>query len=260
MVTRIIKSIVFCIVLISTSTTAYAQDDVVVTVPMNKWQSMEDNVRLLNDSIVKQQTIISSKDTLIANQESKYTETIQKLQSANSLITKLQLSIDKMKADSISTSKTIGDLRSQLTSAKNQLGRVDTMAIQMIITYMNLKCSDKRINTLRTEFANISNNEIKTQYKHWDNLLAIYPDTYKGLRNIVLDASGKIPSASMPALRDRYIAEAEQKIGALQYVQIFYSNNSVNSPYLNSMIQEAKELLKPNKSAEDFSNFLKLHP
>ena len=146
-------------------TCSYAQEDVTVTISMNKWKAMEESVKHLNDSITSLNKIIVSKDTLISNRGKINEQTFKKLQAVNSECTKLNVVINKMKSDSIDSSKMLGDLRSQLLSAQKQLGRVDTMTIQVIITYMNLKCSKSKINTLRKNFANIANQTIKKDYK-----------------------------------------------------------------------------------------------
>lgn len=48
-------------------TCSYAQEDVTVTISMNKWKAMEESVKHLNDSITSLNKIIVSKDTLISN-------------------------------------------------------------------------------------------------------------------------------------------------------------------------------------------------
>lgn len=241
-------------------TCSYAQEDVTVTISMNKWKAMEESVKHLNDSITSLNKIIVSKDTLISNREKINEQTFKKLQAVNSECTKLNVVINKMKSDSIDSSKMLGDLRSQLLSAQKQLGRVDTMTIQVIITYMNLKCSESKINTLRKNFANIANQTIKKDYKEWDTLLSYYSRTYEEVRNIVLDASKKIPSATMPALKDRYISEADQKLSNLPYMKLYFNNNDCSSPYLNTMIKEAKNAISISKRADEFNKFLKSYP
>lgn len=241
-------------------TCSYAQEDVTVTISMNKWKAMEESVKHLNDSITSLSRIIVSKDTLISNREKINEQTLKKLQAVNSECTKLNVVIKKMKSDSTDSSKMLGDLRSQLLSVQKQLGRVDTMTIQVIITYMNLKCSESKINTLRKEFANIANQTIKKDYKEWDTLLSYYSRTYKEVRNIVLDASKKIPSAAMPALKDRYVSEAGQKLSNLPYMKLYFNNNDCSSPYLNTMIKEAKTTISISKRADEFNKFLKSYP
>lgn len=241
-------------------TCSYAQEDVTVTISMNKWKAMEESVKHLNDSITSLNKIIVSKDTLISNREKINEQTLKKLQAVNSECTKLNVVINKMKSDSIDSSKMLGDLRSQLLSAQKQLGRVDTMTIQVIITYMNLKCSESKIIMLRREFSNIANPIIKKDYKEWDTLLSYYSRTYEEVRNIVLDASKKIPSAAMPALKDRYVSEADQKLSSLPYMKLYFSNKNCSSPYLNTMIKEAKTAISISKRADEFNKFLKSYP
>ena len=241
-------------------TCSYAQEDVTVTISMNKWKAMEESVKHLNDSITSLNKIIVSKDTLISNREKINEQTFKKLQAVNSECTKLNVVINKMKSDSIDSSKMLGDLRSQLLSAQKQLGRVDTMTIQVIITYMNLKCSKSKIIMLRKEFSSIANPIIKKDYKEWDTLLSYYSRTYEEVRNIVLDASKKIPSAAMPALKDRYVSEADQKLSSLPYMKLYFSNKNCSSPYLNTMIKEAKTAISISKRADEFNKFLKSYP
>lgn len=50
-------------------TCSYAQEDVTVTISMNKWKAKEESVKHLNDSITSLNKIIVSKDTLISNRE-----------------------------------------------------------------------------------------------------------------------------------------------------------------------------------------------
>ena len=139
------RNIILFFVTMISCTCSYAQEDVTVTISMNKWKAMEESVKHLNDSITSLNKIIVSKDTLISNREKINEQTLKKLQAVNSECTKLNVVINKMKSDSIDSSKMLGDLRSQLLSAQKQLGRVDTMTIQVIITYMNLKCSESKI-------------------------------------------------------------------------------------------------------------------
>ena len=254
------RNIILFFVTMISCTCSYAQEDVTVTISMNKWKAMEESVKHLNDSITSLNKIIVSKDTLISNREKINEQTFKKLQAVNSECTKLNVVINKMKSDSIDSFKMLGDLRSQLLSAQKQLGRVDTMTIQVIITYMNLKCSKSKINTLRKNFANIANQTIKKDYKEWDTLLSYYSRTYEEVRNIVLDASKKIPSATMPALKDRYISEADQKLSNLPYMKLYFNNNDCSSPYLNTMIKEAKTAISISKRADEFNKFLKSYP
>lgn len=254
------RNIILFLVTIISCTCSYAQEDVTVTISMSKWKAMEDSVNHLNDSIANLNKVIVSKDTMIVNREKTNEQTFKMLWAANSECTKLNVVINKMKSDSIDNSKMLGDIRSQLLSAQKQLGRVDTMPIQVIITYMNLKCSENKINTLRKEFANIANQTIKKDYKEWDTLLSYYSRTYKEVRNIVLDASKKIPSAAMPALKDRYVSETDQKLANLPYMKLYLNNKNCSSPYLNTMIKEAKNAIVISKRAEDFNKFLKSYP
>ena len=254
------RNIFLFIVAIISYTCSYAQEDVTVTISMSKWKAMEDCVKHLNDSIANLNKVIVSKDTMIVNREKTNEQTFKMLRSANSECAKLNVVINKMKSDSIDNSKMLGDLRSQLLSVQKQLGRVDTMTIQVIITYMNLKCSKSKINTLRKDFANIVNQTIKRDYKEWDTLLSYYSRTYEEVRNIVLDASKKIPSAAMPALKDRYVSEADQKLSNLPYLKLYFSNKNCSSPYLNTMIKEAKTTISISKRADEFNKFLKSYP
>lgn len=254
------RNIILFLVTIISCTCSYAQEDVTVTISMSKWKAMEDSVKHLNDSIVSLNRVVVSKDTMIANKEKSNRLTIQKLRSVNSDFTKLNAVINKMKSDSIDNSKMLGDIRSQLLSVQKQLGRVDTMTIQVIITYMNLKCSRSKINTLRKDFSNIANPTIKKDYKEWDTLLSYYSQTYEDVRNIVLEASKKIPSATMPALKDRYVSEADQKLSSLPYMKLYLNNKNCSSIYLNTMIKEAKNAIVISKRAEDFNKFLKSYP
>ena len=254
------RNIILFLVTIISCTCSYAQEDVTVTISMSKWKAMEESVKHLNDSITSLSRIIVSKDTLISNREKINEQTLKKLQAVNSECTKLNVVINKMKSDSIDNSKMLGELRSQLLSVQKQLGRVDTMTIQVIITYMNLKCSENKIITLRKEFSSIANPIIKKDYKEWDTLLSYYSRTYKEVRNIVLDASKKIPSAAMPALKDRYVSEADQKLSNLPYVKLYFNNNDCSSPYLNTMIKEAKTAISISKRADEFNKFLKSYP
>lgn len=253
------KFILFLVTMIS-CTCSYAQDDVVVTVPMGKWKAMEDSVRHLNDSIISLNRIIVSKDTVIASRNKSHKQMSHELQLINSNCVKLNDIINKMKTDSVDKSRTLGDFRSQLLSVQKQLGRVDTMTIKVIHTYMNLRCSEKRIKMLRNDFSNIANPIIKKDYQDCDTLLSYYVQTYKNVRNIVLEASKKIPSAAMPALRDRYVSEAEQSLSSLPYMKLFFSNKKCSSPYLNTMIKEAKTAICISKRAEDFDKFFKSYP
>lgn len=50
-------------------TCSYAQEDVTVTISMNKWKAMEESVKHLNDSITSLNKIIVSKDTLISTEK-----------------------------------------------------------------------------------------------------------------------------------------------------------------------------------------------
>ena len=63
-------------------TCSYAQEDVTVTISMNKWKAMEESVKHLNDSITSLNKIIVSKDTLISNRE-KINEQTFKIQKQN---------------------------------------------------------------------------------------------------------------------------------------------------------------------------------
>lgn len=90
--------------------------------------------------------------------------------------------------------------------------------------------------------------------------MSYYSRTYEEVRNIVLDASKKIPSAAMPALKDRYVSEADQKLSSLPYMKLYFSNKNCSSPYLNTMIKEAKTTISRSKRADEFNKFLKSYP
>ena len=43
------------------------------------------------------------------------------------------------------------------------------------------------------------------------------------------NASKKIPSAAMPALKDRYVSETDQKLANLPYMKLYLNNKNCSS-------------------------------
>ena len=78
------RNIILFLVTIISCTCSYAQEDVTVTISMNKWKAMEDSVKHLNDSITSLNRIIVSKDTIIVNREKTNEQTFKRLRVVNS--------------------------------------------------------------------------------------------------------------------------------------------------------------------------------
>lgn len=200
------------------------------------------------DSLNAQKTILD--DGILA----------KRLSSANDSIKDLKEQIFKLKHDNLIFRDEITTLKQQMASAKKELSRVDTVTIQMIITYMNLKCSSRRIGILRQDFANISDAKLKKSYKKWDDLLSIYTSTYDQVRMVVCDAKVKIPTAPMPPLRDKYIQEENEVLNQLPYMSRFFHDDNCTSHYLNGMIKEAKKLFSATAKEKDYQMFLQKYP
>ena len=249
------RIIVFIIFLFGLNLSLLAQEDVedvTVNVPMNKWKETDNKLNLFSDSILY---LNSELDKMKKNEE----ELLSSLQKSNESISNLQMQIQQMKTDSINAAKTIAGKESEILGLKNQLGRVDTMAVQMIITYMNLRCSENRINILREEFSKISNPKIKNDYKKWDDLLAVYSQTYYTVKETIQTYSNQISGNPMPSLRDRYLDEANQKLSKLPYIKQLYNQKECTSPYLNNMIKQAFSLLTPQSKQSDYLAFFETY-
>ena len=116
----------------------------------------------------------------------------------------------------------------------------------MMITYLNLKCSDDRISELRNNFTGIPDAKLRSEYKEYDKIFMIYSDTRKKIIELANDElkAKKISSAESALYKDMYINEYKQQLNNLQYVKMYYNNDEYTSPYLNNMLKLSYEALE----------------
>lgn len=163
----------------------------------------------------------------------------------------LKKEIERQRADSTA-------LRAELQTMASRMGKVDEMTIQMITTYMHVRCAAPRVKKMKDDFDAIVDQKLKDQNNKLYRLLFVYVDTYNAVRDVVKSAAAQIPTAS-EAERAKIIDGGLATISQLKYVKEFLYNE-VNSPYLNNMISEAKQLLTTTSKDEDFRTFLIVHP
>lgn len=225
-----------------------AQDEQpLVQVPMNVWQEREQFIKTLQDSIVQLNDSVK-RIIQIINDTQKSTEDYSvKNNNANIEIARLNQIILRMQADSIVNLQEKMDLKAEILASQAKIEHADTVTIQLIITYMGMKCSESRIRLLKDTFNSISKQQIKDDYRSWYNLLSLYIPTYNDIKGIAKQASEKIPLTTLLPLREKYINECKNKVQSLEYTKTFYSNKKCTSSYLNEMI----ELLNNSLSSVD---------
>lgn len=138
------------------------------------------------------------------------------------------------------------EVNKRLELAELKSARADTISIQMMITYLNLKCSDDRISELRNNFTGIPDAKLRSEYKEYDQIFMIYSDTRKKIIELANDElkAKKISSAESALYKDMYINEYKQQLNNLQYVKMYYNNDEYTSPYLNNMLKLSYEALE----------------
>lgn len=138
------------------------------------------------------------------------------------------------------------EVNKRLELAELKSARADTISIQMMITYLNLKCSDDRISELRNNFKSIPDAKLRSEYKEYDKIFMIYSDTRKKIIELANDElkAKKISSAESALYKDMYINEYKQQLNNLQYVKMYYNNDEYTSPYLNNMLKLSYEALE----------------
>ena len=249
-VRRFISAVFF---LIGVAVAAFAQEQPEVHVSMEVWQEKENLIKDLSDSISVLNDTIAQRNQVMIRERANVSSIMDELKKAGEDIDHLHEIIKRNFTDSISRQQELDDLKTQIITAQKKIERADTITIQMIVTYMNLKCSEKKILNLRKEFANISKQELKTSYKSWDDLLSVYIITYNTIKEAAKEVSEKISSASMPPLRKRYVNECRQRLETLRYYNEFYNNNYCTSPYLNEMLDLIIRILASPDDQYDFS-------
>ena len=137
------------------------------------------------------------------------------------------------------------EVNKKLELAELKSARADTISIQMMITYLNLKCSDDRISELRNNFKSIPNAKLRSEYNEYDKIFILYSDTRKKIVELANDElkTKKISSAESALYKDMYINEYKQQLNNLQYVKMYYNNEEYTSPYLNNMLKLSYEAL-----------------
>lgn len=265
------KTYIVIVLTLLFSCNLFAQkDSITVSIPMQKWEELKlekehftDSLSMLNDSIAHYKLFNRSYslkiDSLRFNIDS-LSVIVRKLQDKEQRF--LKDSINYVN-DSIKLHKQYqlknDELNEKLKIAKSKSARADTIAIQMMITYLNLKCSGQRIMELRQNFANIPNDTLRSEYGEIDDILSLYSETYQKVIELARTElkSGKIASAESALFQDMYVNEYKQQLDDLKYVRIYYNNEEYTSPYLNEMLKISYEALE-SKNLELLKNVIKM--
>lgn len=250
------KILLFCLSISVAAGLSAQNDTITVTIPLEKWDELELERKTLIDSIKTLSDTLSHYRHLLAEDSVRIDNLTCRIDSLSLNISKLQERTDilvkdsvKFKDDSLRLHKEYQvkseQIEAKLKAVEQKSGRADTIAIQMMITYLELKCSPKRIMELRHNYESIPNDTLKKDYANVDKILSLYSETRQeiiGLANEEL-SSGKIASADI-LNQDYYINIYMNFLNDLPYVKEYYKNEDWTSPYLNRMLDISYEALK----------------
>lgn len=262
--------ICLCIVLCAGTRTMAKKDKVTVNVPIEKWDGLRNEKEALLDSVTRlNDTIASYRQQLLVDAD-KMAQLSADADSMSRVIDKLQLLESRWVNDSIAFvedslrlhqqyQKREAEVAEQLHQAELKSARADTIAIQMMITYLDLKCKESRVIALRQNFQSIANDTLKRDYKEIDNILALYTETYQKVKSLAQDElkTKKIASATSSLTRDIAIDDYKKSLDDLDYVKKYYRNQENTSPYLNQMLDISYKALK-EKDIELLNKILEL--
>lgn len=228
----------------------YADDNVPqVSMPINTWQEKIDSLILLKFQVGELHDSLCMKDSIISNY-------IKQFEEINTALEKKNEEIATLKETNFSIKLELDKQKQLFSDNQKKISHADTITIQMIITYMGMKCSEKRINILKQNFDEISDAKLKDKYKEWKNVLSLYSITYNTIKEVAKTAVEKISKEDFAPLRERYVGECKAKINELEYVKRYQNNKSYSSSYLNEMLSLLNKALNPTNGVYDFSSVL----
>lgn len=227
-----------------------------VQVSLETWQQKEQLIQSLQDSVAALNDTIQTKEQILCNHQILSEDYIKQFANAENEIKRLGQVVDRMQSDSIKNRHAIDSLNQQIEASQRKIEHADTVAIQLIITYMGMKCSEKRVNLLKGFYNQISTPQIKADYKSWYNLLALYIPTYKAVQDVVKKASEEILSITVLPLRMATAKKYMEKLNGLDYIKTFYTNKKCTSSYLNELIDLLKKSLEPTDGTYNFDAVL----
>lgn len=154
----------------------------------------------------------------------------------------------KIAEDSVKTNEILLRAERMRKEAMAKSEKADTIAIQMMITYLDLKCPDERIEKLRRNFANIPNRMLRDEYMPVDRILSLYSITRQSIISLAEEElkTKKIASEANELHKDIYKDNYRRKLDALVYVKSYYRNEEFTSQYLNRMLDISYKALEEN--------------
>lgn len=248
-------------ILFSIIYTVSAQNDTItVNIPIQKWDELNMERKQFMDSLSMQCARIADCQLRIEKDSMQIDSLKLELDSMINVIKAFQRRELKFVADSSRWSSDSirlyqlfqakeDEFKAELRKAALKSARADTISIQMMMTYLDLKCNENRVITLRENFKNIPNDMLKSDYKIVDDILSVYSETRQKLIDLAKDElnAKKIASAASELYRDIYVGDYRKAVDGLNYVKNYYKNEEYTSSYLNKMLDITYEALESKK-------------
>ena len=222
-----------------------------VTMTLDEYNQMQNDKKVLDDSIVGLKDSINQLNQKIENYISEgknKDKEIGRLNDCNDSLSKvnnrlklkesnLQQVIANYKSDSLNLIKEcddkVAEMGKKVEDANRKVDHADTITIMMINTCLSLKRDSTAINELIHQFDNISSQVLKDNYKDLKEILRLYTSTHKEIKQIAEKKKSIIKKRS-EALQDK----CNNELDKLDYVKKYYNNKKRTSPYLNEMLKK----------------------
>lgn len=234
-----------------------------VTMTLDEYNQMQNDKKVLDDSIVGLKDSINQLNQKIENYISEgknKDKEIGRLNDCNDSLSKvnnrlklkesnLQQVIANYKSDSLNLIKEcddkVAEMGKKVEDANRKVDHADTITIMMINTCLSLKRDSTAINGLIHQFDNISSRVLKENYNDLKEILRLYTSTREEIKQFAQKKiSLKEFKKGLKPLQDKYKKELDK----LDYVKKYYNNKKRTSPYLNEMLKKTYKAIDKSDS------------
>lgn len=125
-------------------------------------------------------------------------------------------------------------------------GKLDTMYVQIAMTYLSLKYSPTRVKFASEMFDKIANEQIKTEYSWINKMLKEYKKSIVEVKEMVQRAQNDAVRIEKP-MKEMYADAYMNKIKEMSYYKMYYKSKSAIE-YLDNEITKVLELLGAHKN------------
>lgn len=125
-------------------------------------------------------------------------------------------------------------------------GKLDTMYVQIAMTYLSLKYSPTRVKFALEMFDRIANEQVKTEYSWVNKMLKEYEKSMVEVKTVVQRAQNDAVRMEKP-MKEMYADAYMNKIKEMSYYKMYYRGKSVIE-YLDNEITKVLKLLDAHKN------------